>query len=140
MDDATQRFPARFDCLPQALAFAAAVGAGAGLSPEQCNRIELVIEELFTNTLDYGYPACSTAGAEQTIRLAARASATGVEIVYEDAAPPFDPTAPGNTPIEERISRHEVGGLGRVLINSLPTAAKYERRNGLNRIILRFDR
>ena len=135
-----QRFPANFDALSDALAFVSRAGADAGFTPDQCRRIELVIEELFTNTVDYGYPASSLPESEHTVNIAVRALPAGLEIAYEDAAPAFDPTDfPENEPVE-RVTDHRVGGLGRLLVTALPGAARYERRDHCNRIILRFDR
>lgn len=135
-----QRFPANFDALSDALAFVSRAGADAGFTPDQCRRIELVIEELFTNTVDYGYPASSLPESERMVRLAARALPSGLELVYEDCAPAFDPTVLSAGDVQQRVSEREIGGLGRLLIMSLPGTACYERRDDRNRIILRFDR
>ena len=135
-------FPANFDCLSQALGFATAAGARARLTPAQCRRVELVIEELFTNTVNYGYSAGAQpdSGAEAAVWLVASETATGVEITYEDAAPPFDPTGVESGLAEKRVTRGEIGGLGRVLVTTLPASVKYTRERGRNRIVLQFDR
>ena len=100
--------------------------------------MELVIEELYTNTLKYGFTA--SMAAEQSIRIDAYATSSGVELVYEDAGREFDPTAPMGMSVEERVSRRVVGGIGIALIGTLPSKVIYERKGGVNRITMRFDR
>lgn len=140
MSEHAQLFPARFEVLSDALAFAAKSGADAGCSPDTCKRIELVIEELFTNTVDYGYANTPLPESSRTVRLSASTVPSGVQIVYEDWAPAFDPTDLAGLNLEQRLEDRQIGGLGRVLVTSLPNAATYERIDDRNRIILRFNR
>jgi anti-sigma regulatory factor (Ser/Thr protein kinase) len=51
-------------------------------------RLRIVVEELYSNTIKHGYGGES----QRPVRLLLR-SAPRIELVYEDAAPPFDPTA-----------------------------------------------
>lgn len=74
------------------------------------------------------------------VRSDALATPSGVELVYEDAAREFDPTAPMDESVDERVSRRMVGGLGIALIGTLPSNLSYERINAINRTTLRFDR
>lgn len=126
--------------LPQALTFVSQAGAGAGFTPDQCRRMELVIEELFTNTVHYGHPSIARPETGQSIRVAAVTTSAGLEIIYEDTAPPFDPTTAPDVSPEERALAHEVGGLGRVLVSALPNAVRYVREGERNKTIMRFDR
>lgn len=82
----------------------------------------------------------SHAGGGQSIRLATLATSAGLEIIYEDTAPAFDPTTACNTSTEHRVARHAIGGLGRTLINALPNSVKYAREGDVNHFLLRFAR
>ena len=140
MSERAQLFPARFEALPDALAFAARAGADAGCSADTCKRIELVIEELFTNTVDHGYAGTPLPDSAHTVQLFSVAEPGGVRIIYEDTAPAFDPTDLGGLDIDQQVQDRQVGGLGRVLVARLPDSVTYQRSGNRNRIILRFDR
>lgn len=142
MHEATARFPANFDNLSRVLGFVTDAAMRAGLTPDQCRRVELVIEELFTNTVNYGYSteAQSCSESEAEVWLAASETAQGLEVIYEDAASPFDPTGVDSGLAEMRVARGEIGGLGRVLVNTLPASVKYIRESGRNRLVLQFER
>ena len=133
-------FAARFDALSDALAFASKAGADAGCSADTCKRIELVIEELFTNTVDYGYANTQLPESERTVRLTAIAEPGGIRLLYEDSAAAFDPTDLGDLNIDQHVKDRQIGGIGRFLVARLPDSVTYQRSGDTNRIILRFDR
>lgn len=111
-------------------AVAAAVqrfGADCALEPAVLARLRLVLEELFTNTVDYG----DCAGTPVEILLGAEAGAVAIE--YRDRGRPFDPDrdVPDDgtaLPTEER----RVGGLGWTLIRSLCSTVGYAREGDAN--------
>jgi serine/threonine-protein kinase RsbW len=113
---------------------AEAFGDAAGVERTVLLRVILVLEELFTNTITHGYPP----GAEGPIwvRLAARAKA--IEVLYEDAGPPFDPLseAPGAPDPAHVDEDRPVGGLGLALVLGLSTDVSYARVDARNRITL----
>ena len=47
----------------------------------------LVVEELFTNTVTHGYRG----GADAPVEISLACDRGGVTLLYEDAAPPFNP-------------------------------------------------
>jgi anti-sigma regulatory factor (Ser/Thr protein kinase) len=104
------------------------------LPRDTISRLEIAVEELFSNTIKYGYGGES----ERPVRVRLRCT-PHIELVYEDAAPPFDPTAwleqaqrAGGPP------RDELGGKGIALALQLASSARYERLPAGNRITLRF--
>jgi serine/threonine-protein kinase RsbW len=105
--------------------------AGSKLPRETTSKLQIVIEELFTNTIKYGYGG----ECERPVQLRLRCSPR-VELVYQDAAPPFDPTTwrdPAPSPVPERV-----GLQGIPLILGLAESVRYERLPGGNRLTLRF--
>ena len=62
--------------------------ARSKLPRDTTSRLQIVVEELFSNTIKYGYGG----ECERPVHLRLRCSPR-VELVYQDAAPPFDPTA-----------------------------------------------
>jgi anti-sigma regulatory factor (Ser/Thr protein kinase) len=127
----TCRFDARFARLPALLDAARGACRAAGLTADVMHRVELVLEEAFSNSVRHGY------GGETglPVWLASRILPDGIELVYQDAAPPFDPLRDARLPGTDRI-----GGVGRVLMNSLPRHARYAFVDGRNTLTFEFGR
>jgi anti-sigma regulatory factor (Ser/Thr protein kinase) len=107
----------------------------AGIGREDCLKILLIVEELFTNTVTHGYRKES----ESPVWLAFEPVADGFTLRYEDAAPPHNPFGefrPMDT--TALIARQPVGGLGLKLIRSLARDAGYSREGERNCIRMTF--
>lgn len=122
------RFDARLDVLPAALEYVGAALRAVGLSEECIARCDLVLEELFRNSVLHGYGGDSDAGVWIGV--------DGARLWYEDEAPAFDPLTAdlpdggAVRPVEE----HRVGGVGLMLVRELPAQVAYSYRNGRNRL------
>src|ERR1044072_4214177 len=79
-----------------------------GVGREHCLRINLVVEELFTNTVRHGHRGDSDA----PVWLSVDAEPNEVHIVYEDTAPPFNPYALFASAPDTTLSLRRIGGLG----------------------------
>jgi anti-sigma regulatory factor (Ser/Thr protein kinase) len=106
--------------------------ARSKLPRETTSRLQIVVEELFSNTIKYGYAG----ECERPVHLRLRCSPP-VELVYQDAAPPFDPTA-WREPAPHAAPDQRVGQQGIPLILGLAESVRYERVLGRNRLTLRF--
>jgi len=107
----------------------------AGIGREDCLKLLLIVEELFTNTVTHGYREES----ESPVWIAFDPCDTGFTLRYEDAAPPHNPFGeyrPLDTAV--LIAQQPVGGLGLKLIRSLATGAVYSREGERNCIRLTF--
>ena len=82
-------FAARLSVLPATAAFVAGFCARHDIAHDDALRLTLIVEELFTNSVMHGYGGESDA----PIELALATGAGEVTLVYDDAAPPFDPLA-----------------------------------------------
>ena len=94
-------------------------------------RLLLVIEELFTNTVQHGHRG----DCEAPIGVALQVNAAAVELHYEDSAPAFDSlaaTAPADLDAPE--AERAPGGLGLHLVKRFAASARYAREHGLNRL------
>ncbi|NRR34342.1 ATP-binding protein [Oxalobacteraceae bacterium] len=127
-------FPARLDAVPEALAFVAEGLRVGGLSESQLARAELILEELFRNTVLHGYGGDSA----HSVWLAV---APGV-FWLEDQAPPFNPLSDGPAGVAPQpglaIELQPVGGAGLLLIRQLAQALRYEYTAGRNRVEVRL--
>lgn len=94
-------------------------------------RLILVLEELFTNSVDHGY------GGEchRPVRLTLARAGRAVLVCYEDEAPPFDPliAAPAALPAAVDAVPDQVGGLGLWLVRHYVYDYRHERAGGINR-------
>src|SRR5579862_1340104 len=129
-------FVARLDSLPETASFVETFCVRNAFGREVMLRVTFIIEELFTNTVLHGYGA----DTDGPVRITLAAESTEVVLIYEDAAPPYDPIArwsdsPPNlaTPVECRA----VGGLGVHIVSRFVTAARYAHEEGCNRLWLR---
>ncbi len=125
-----RRFSTRFASLPELLAVAGSSCAAAGMTSQARHRVELVLEEVFSNSIRHGYSGES----DKPAWFAATMLPDGLRIVYQDEAPPFDPLQDACLPQGE-----QVGGVGRVLIKTLPRSATYAREGDRNTLTLEFD-
>lgn len=129
MNCPVHQFPARLTSLTEALTHVAAICKQAGLSKNQQLRVELVIEELFTNTVRHGYGE----DCDCPIWIAASTGEESLSITYQDAAPPYNPLSrPINT------SPFAIGGLGVTLIEKF-ARPHYLHENGRNTLTLTFQ-
>ena len=103
--------------------------AETDLARERCLRLNLVLEELFVNTVHHGHRGDSDA----PIWIVLDAQAQAVQVTYEDTAPPFNPFA-------YRVEMGKVGGLGVLLTRELAAAREYAYLFGRNRIRLSLAR
>ena len=108
----------------------------AGISREDCLKVLLIVEELFTNTVTHGYREES----ESPVWIALEPGEKGFTLRYEDAAPPHNPFGefrPHDTTV--LVAQQPVGGLGLKLIRSLARDAGYRREGERNCIYLTFS-
>ena len=128
-------FRARLQAFEQVKALIDEFGAAAELGREDRHKLTLIVEELFTNTVNHGHRGDSDAPVFITFE----EDMGNVQLIYEDSAPPFDPLAAGKrTDIESTLKERRVGGLGIFLTIGLTEQADYSYVEGRNRICLRL--
>jgi serine/threonine-protein kinase RsbW len=108
--------------------------AQATLGRDACLRLNLVLEELFTNTVRHGHRGDSDAPVWIGLKSEAGAKIT---VDYEDTAPPFNPYARPSLDTTQQI--RSVGGRGLRLLAELAPTRDYAYLYGRNRIRLVFN-
>jgi anti-sigma regulatory factor (Ser/Thr protein kinase) len=98
-----------------------------GIANDIARRARVVVEELFTNTIKYGYGG----ECQRPVRLSGRVDA-GVTLVFEDEAPPFDPTQ--WQPPQLLPSERPEGRAGIVMILGLSSRVTYALLANGNRV------
>jgi serine/threonine-protein kinase RsbW len=129
----TAMFPARMDRLRALREFLEGFCAEAEVGADPCLRANLVLEELFTNTVRHGHRGDS----DSPIWVTLAASGGTLNLTYEDAAPPFNPYGtPPDAPPDTTVKMRKIGGLGVLLTRKLAAAREYAYLYGRNRIRL----
>jgi serine/threonine-protein kinase RsbW len=126
-------FPSRLDEWKHARAFIEGFCAGAALPRDTCLKANLVVEELFLNTVKHGQGG----GSDAPVWLTLSASEGEISLTYEDRAPPFNPFARATREMLEALAQtRREGGLGVLLAHGLTATADYTYLFGRNRIRL----
>jgi anti-sigma regulatory factor (Ser/Thr protein kinase) len=109
--------------------FVAAFTAGHGIHGDDEARICLVLEELLTNLLKYGYRDRPQPGFAE-IQLELQGTALAIEFV--DDGGPFDPFAQPPADLDQPLELRPAGGLGLNILRALTESASYRRSSGRN--------
>jgi anti-sigma regulatory factor (Ser/Thr protein kinase) len=106
-----------------------------GMAPDEASRILILLEELITNLVKYGYPDRAECGRAEIV-LALDGGRLDIEFIDDGCA--FDPLAGPPPDLEAPLETRTPGGLGLHILRSLTDEARYERRNGNN--VIRLSR
>jgi len=125
--------PARLARMRDLRAFLEAFCTDSGIASDPCLRLNLVLEELFTNTVRHGHGGDCDAPVWVSL---ARQSGQ-VRITYEDTGPPFNPYAKLQTrSADGSLEMRKPGGLGLLLTQGMAKSRDYAYLFGRNRIRL----
>jgi serine/threonine-protein kinase RsbW len=102
------------------------------LPVKTCLELNLVLEELVTNTISYGY----SDHLSHLIRVDLQRQDDRVKVTIEDDGAKFNPLEAPPPHMSEDIDDLEPGGLGIHLVRELTDEAEYSRGDGFNRLVL----
>jgi anti-sigma regulatory factor (Ser/Thr protein kinase) len=129
-------FLSRLEALRGARQFLEGFCEGAGVGRQACLKLNLVVEELFLNTVKHGHRG----GSDAPIWIALATEDGTVRMTYEDRAAPFNPFAAATREMLEALSHtRREGGLGVLLAHGLTKDTEYAYLFGRNRIRLVLD-
>lgn len=95
--------------------------------------INVVLDELLSNIINYGY----TDDAPHEIRITLSASDAAVEIGIEDDGKPFDPLTAPEPDLTVPLAERPIGGLGIHFVRQLMDEVVYQRQNNHNYMFLK---
>ncbi|MCY4498969.1 MAG: ATP-binding protein [Rhodospirillaceae bacterium] len=104
--------------------------AARDLSPAIAYAINLSIDELLTNTINYGYDD----GARHRIDIAVHMDGSVIVVEITDDAKPFDPSGVAQPDTDIPLEDRPVGGLGIHLVREMMDGFRY-RRSGEHNIV-----
>lgn len=110
-----------------------AFGVQYGLSAPDIYKLNLVLDELLTNLISYGYPD----GQQHLIRLRLSLANDRLTAVLTDDAVPFDPLSEAKPAVlEGSIEERPIGGLGLHFVRTLMDEVSYQRAGQYNQLTL----
>ena len=111
------------------LGFVASFADACALHDDDRARVLIVVEEMVTNLVKYGYPAGAPPGlVELTLRL----DGDLLDIEIADDGQGFDPFAQAEPLLDAELDDRPIGGLGLHLVKSLMDRTTYRRDGGRN--------
>ena len=129
----TLNMEVRLDEIDRIHAAVEILAAAEGWEPDLVFQIKLVVEEIGTNIVKYGYD--DEGDSDIRITLTSDSDALTMEIV--DDGKPFDPFAEAPPPdLDSPIPDRPIGGLGVYLVQKLMDESQYRRENGKNKVTL----
>ena len=104
----------------------------AGLSMAEVTRMELCIEEVVVNIINYAYPE-----EEGSLRMNCSKEQTDFVITIEDEGIQFNMLEKEDPDVDAAADDREIGGLGVFLVKELMDEVIYTRENGVNTLVLK---
>jgi anti-sigma regulatory factor (Ser/Thr protein kinase) len=108
-------------------------GGDIGLPADSISRINICLDELFTNIVLYGLKD----DLEHIIELTLNGDNKLVIINIEDDGIPFNPLEKIDPDFPENIESAKIGGLGILIIRKLMDNVCYERKQGKNKLTMK---
>ncbi len=105
---------------------------GNGLDDSVEFDVNLVLEELFMNTIRHGGCRDQTGAA----RVRMRAAQDSVQLEYTDRGIPFNPLEAPEANVQVPLEERQPGGLGIHLIRQIMSDLRYQRSDGENQLTM----
>jgi serine/threonine-protein kinase RsbW len=107
-------------------------GGDIGLPADSILRINICIDELFTNIVSYGFD-----DDLEHIIIFTLSGKNLVTITIEDNGIPFNPLEKIDPNFPDNVESANIGGLGIHIIRKLMDNVSYERKQGKNKLTMR---
>lgn len=107
-------------------------GEEHGIAQKPIFRTNLILEELITNIICYGYKN----DLHKTIDLTIQKNDRHIVIVLQDEAPKFNPLLQPSAPIHKQLEERTIGGLGIYFVRSLTDHIDYRYTGTGNQLTL----
>ena len=117
--------------------FVAEFAGGHKLPDEDSARLQIILDELFTNVVKYGYDgAAGEEHPEGHIEVALSLEADRLIIEFVDDGRPFDPLASPPPDLDLPVEDRPDGGVGIAIVRALVDEAGYRRDGNRNHLTL----
>jgi serine/threonine-protein kinase RsbW len=107
------------------------------LADEECARLQIILEELFTNVVKYGYEDAPAGGpAEGHVEVTLALDDDRLIIEFVDDGRPFDPLSNPPPDLDQPAEDRPIGGVGIAIVRALVEEAGYRRDADRNHLTL----
>jgi anti-sigma regulatory factor (Ser/Thr protein kinase) len=127
----TQFFPRRTGSLEAIFAFTRETLRQLGVNPSQEFRVNLILEELFTNMVKYSRES----DRDVRVEIDARKDALVLSLTDFDVEP-FDITRAPEVDVDQPLAERRPGGLGIHLVKQMAESITYEYRDRTSKTTL----
>lgn len=103
-----------------------------GYPPKTLHEVQLAVEELLTNILNYAF----TDQREHEIRVCLRPGESDIEIEVADDGRPFNPLEHPTPDLSLPLEQRPIGGLGIHMIRKSMDRIAYRRADGKNILVM----
>ncbi len=127
------RLPARLESLEALRLFVLHHAEAMGLAPQQTMKLELVLEEVLVNVMNYAYPA-----APGDVDVGVERQGGMLLVTVRDWGKPFNPLEQPAPDLSVPLNERHIGGLGIVFLREMTNALEYEYEQGANALTMGF--
>lgn len=99
-----------------------------GIEPGTISRLGLITDELFNNTVSYGFPE----GGDHEINLEVSVDADNIRLIINDDGVAFNPLAREAPDTTAGLEQRAIGGLGLHLVRNMARKIHYRHQDGRN--------
>ncbi len=103
------------------------------LSADVVGDVQVALDEILTNILDYAY----TDDADHKIRVLLRVMDNVLEATIEDDGVPFNSLESGVPNTRAPLRERKIGGVGLHFVKNLMSEVRYDRVGDRNRLVLK---
>jgi anti-sigma regulatory factor (Ser/Thr protein kinase) len=129
--------PANVNALQECFAFVREGARRSGLSEEDMDRLDLIMEEFFMNVARHAYPA----GQSGDIELGYAVPATGtLQVEISDSGKMFNPLASSPPDFSRGLVERPLGGMGIFLVNEMAGGLTYRWLDNRNTISFNYPK
>ncbi|EFI34424.1 putative anti-sigma regulatory factor, serine/threonine protein kinase [Desulfonatronospira thiodismutans ASO3-1] len=130
------QMPARRESLHPIQEFVLKEASVRGMPGDVLQKIELVLEEVLLNIINYAYPETDSGEVQTGCR---EQDSGDFQIRIMDHGAPFDPLKRPDPDTGRPVQHREVGGLGIHLVKNMADRVEYTRQDGRNILDIVFN-
>ena len=117
--------------------FAGGFASRHKLADEDSAPLQIILDELFTNVVKYGYESAAGEGhPEGHIEVVLSLEADRLIVEFVDDGRPFDPLSSPPPDLDLPVEERPIGGVGIAIVRALVDEAEYRRDGNRNRLTL----
>lgn len=136
-DFVRRTLPAHVDALQECFAFVREGAQRSGLSAEDMDRLDLIMEEFFMNVARHAYPT----GQSGNIELGYAVPVAGtLQVEISDSGKMFNPLASSPPDFSRGLAERALGGMGIFLVNEMAEALSYRWLDNRNTISFHYPK